>query len=159
MSESHERDSFPFDHPRRPSSRNSDQSYGHDVIVVPESFYGQSLVRYVGTLTKYFFNATGNHTAFLDSKIFLPLDICSPLVSAGLLRVKERFEVDAHWNPKKANWIASRIVPVSPNPPNQHQGQDNLFIGSAPRESYSSWEHSVIRAYMDRSRPFNFLMR
>ena len=196
---------------RRPSSRDSDQSFGHDTIVVPEQFVGKSLVKYVGTLTKYFFNTTGNHTAFLDSKIFLPLDICSPLVSAGIFRVSERFEVDANWNPKKLNWIASRIVPVEQNrfgPPDQfsarisprnHQSQfdeasalqggaahsswehtgmapsriiipeqhivrngqhgprDDMRSGSEYRSSH--WEQSVIRAYLDRSRPFDFQMR
>ena len=152
---------------RRPSSRDSDQSYGHDVIVVPDSLYGKPLVKYVGTLTKYFFNVTGNHTAFLDSKIFLPLDICSPLVSAGIFRVKERFMVDAHWNPKKMNWSASRIQPVAgpqhalpPAVENAYVIQREEFC-TAPAydDAHVAWEQAVIRSYLDRSRPFNFHMQ
>jgi hypothetical protein len=158
------RDSDQHNHEqRRPSSRDSDQSYGHDVIVVPDSYYGKPLVKYVGTLTKYFFNATGNHTAFLDSKIFLPLDICSPLVTAGILRVKEKFMVDAKWNPKKMNWVAVRIQPASTPAPlcgqlEELHGHREDFKVSQYTNGHAAWEQSVIRSYLDRSRPFHFDM-
>ena len=164
-------------------SREVDESYKHERIVVPEFHTGKALVRYTGTLTKHLSSPTsGAHLAYVDSSIFIPAEICKPLVEANVFRVSERYELDADCQDGRRIWIATRIALPSTSSVVQNQVPDKRISSPTPSQTQmipeqsfvaqnvvrqtsergsvptTTWENLVIQAYLDRSRPFNFTM-